>query len=272
VLEQAKNTQLTSSAIQQWMQQMLLTDDSVYGHTTTSDVVNDSTRLSAQQHLDIYKSSYIARLREVMRTQFSALAYALGNDLFEAFADQFLEANPSTSYTLSNLGQRFASFLAATRPDVDQEVKETWPDFMIALAEFEFSLSVLFDVRADERYTLATENTPDDQLALIPVFHLFQHNYPVCRYYLDLKQGKEPELPYPNESYSAAARVNYQLGLFELRPAQYHFLLLMQQLGSVHTAKNALAVAFNTDTAEVDRAWREWRRYFIASRFFMVRQ
>ena len=79
-------------------------------------LVNDSSRLSAEQHLGIYRRGYIARLRECMKNQFSALNYALGDKLFQMFADEYLGAHPSVSYTLSELGRKFPDFLEATRP------------------------------------------------------------------------------------------------------------------------------------------------------------
>src|SRR6202008_4858565 len=109
------------------------------------DIVNQSQRLSAVHHLDLYRHSYIARLRSCMQSQFSALAYALGSELFELFADQYLDTYPSESYTLNTLGEKFAIFLQEPRPDAGQEPKETWPDFMIELAGFEYALSKIFD-------------------------------------------------------------------------------------------------------------------------------
>jgi len=73
-----------------------------------------------------------------MASQFKALEYALGESLFKGFADQYLQANPSQSYTLMDLGKNFSSYLEATRPDKEYSEKEDWPDFMIELAAFEY--------------------------------------------------------------------------------------------------------------------------------------
>jgi hypothetical protein len=259
--------------LQNWMQGMLVkyvpvTNSRGGEAIRVEEMVNSSKRLNATHHLDIYRHSYIARLRACMQNQFSVLAYALGTDLFEAFADQYLDTYPSESYTLNTLGENFATFLEETRPDAAFDEKEDWPDFMIELAGFEYALSVIFDEHAEEQNHVATAETPDDQLKLAPVFHLFQHQYPVCKYYLDFSQQQDPELPFPEESYCVVTRRNYKLGLFTIRAAQYYFLLSMQQGKSVDEAKQGLTNNFNFAPQKVDTIWPEWKRNFIASGFF----
>jgi Putative DNA-binding domain len=259
--------------LQNWMQGMLVkhvpVSDNHRGEVIKiEEMVNSSKRLNAIHHLNIYRHSYIARLRACMQNQFSALAYALGADLFEAFADQYLDTYPSESYTLNTLGEKFASFLEKTRPDAELDEKETWPDFMIELAGFEYALSVIFDEHAEEHHPIATLDTADNQLKLTPVFHLFQHQYPVCKYYLDFSQQQEPELPFSEESYCVINRRNYKLGLFTVKGAQYYFLLSMQQGRSVDEAKQDLISRFNFNPADVDAIWPEWKKNFITSGFF----
>jgi hypothetical protein len=259
--------------LQQWMQGMLIHHVPVESNIATEvavpieNIVNASQRLSAVSHLDIYRYSYIARLRSCMQSQFSALTYALGNYLFQIFADQYLYTYPSESYSLNTLGRHFSSFLEETRPD--KEEKETWPDFMIELAGFEYALSVIFDENAIDTCNTAVINTPDNMLALHPVFHLFRHQFPICNYYLEFSQGKEPELPFPEESYCVVIRLNYKLGLFSIRAAQYFFLKKMQETHSFEKAKVMLINEMGIPQAEFDSVWPEWKKNFIASGFFI---
>jgi hypothetical protein len=261
--------------LQNWMQGMLvhhvpLVSNDMEKPLQADQIINSSKRLSAVRHLNIYRHSYIARLRACMQNQFSALAYALGNELFESFADQYLDAYPSGSYTLNTLGEKFPAFLQETRPDAGLEQKETWPDFMIELAGFEYALSVIFDEQANESITPAKDDTSDELLKLIPVLHLFHHRFPVCRYYLEFSQGKEPELPFPGTSFCAVARRDYKLGLFTIRGAQYYFLASMQQGRSIEAAKDDLIKTFNFDRTELDNIWPQWKNSFMASGFFSV--
>jgi hypothetical protein len=270
------NGNFTLSQLQQWMQGMLIHHVPVESNFIAGDtaqvenIVNASQRLSAVSHLDIYRFSYIARLRSCMQSQFSALAYALGNDLFQLFADQYLDTHPSESYSLNTLGQHFPSFLEDTRPD--KEAKETWPDFMIELAGFEYALSVIFDEHTIDTGNAATIDTPDNRLDLHPVFHLFRHQFPVCNYYLEFSLAKQPELPFPEESYCAVIRLNYKLGLFSIRAAQYFFLKEMQETHSFEKAKAMLIKDRNIPGAEFEKVWPEWKRSFIASGFLVSKR
>ena len=262
------------SEIQNWMQHIILQRGAISASNdaelpTVKEIVNSSYRLSAERHINIYQGSYIARLRECMRNQFSALAYALGTGLFEAFTDQYLDTHPSHSYTLNDLGGNFTAFLENTRPDAGQEVKESWPDFMIELAGFEYALSLIFDEYSNENPGTATEDCPDETLHLSPVFHLFHHRYPICKYYLDFTQKKEPELPFPEESFCAVTRINYRLGLFVIQPAQFHFLSKLKAGATIPSAKDELSKQFQFDRAAVENVWKEWRKYFIASGFLV---
>jgi hypothetical protein len=255
--------------IQNWMQGMLVQHVAVVGDDMeVNDIVRSSKRLSAVNHLDVYRHSYIARLRACMQTQFSALSYALGAQLFQSFADQYLDANPSGSYTLNTLGEKFADFLQQTRPDAGDEQKETWPDFMIELADFEYSLSVIFDQHAIENNTVPAEDTPDELLKLIPVVRLFKHRFPVCQYYLQFNQGNEPHLPFPEESFCAVTRRDNKLGLFTIKGAQYYFLAAMQQGRSVKEAGDELIKTFHFDKAKFAAIWPAWKKNFITSGFF----
>jgi hypothetical protein len=266
------NNYFSLEQVQQWMQDALVypgkTADSIFDKVAVDEMINASAKLPAQRHLNIYRQSYIARLRECMKNQFSGLAYALGEELFQAFADDYLRAYPSESYTLNDLGKKFPDFLEATRPDANEEVKESWPDFMIELARFELELSVLFDERAQEKERFLSPGTTDEALLLTPVFHLFHHRFPVCRYYLDYTAKKNPELPFAGETYCAVTRKNFRLGLFEIKPAQFIFLSCMKKGKTVGEALMQTAEIFHLDEKSMNELWLEWRGNFIASGFF----
>lgn len=260
--------QFTLSQIQNWMQSALVQPDSQTEPLKPEDFINESSRLTARRHLNIYRQSYIARLRECMKNQFSALAFALGEELFQMFADQYLDACPSASYTLNDLGKKFPDFLAETRPDAAEQEKEEWVDFIIELARFEYELSVIFDARSEEKFEPASDATPDEALKLAPLFYLFHHRHPVSRYYLDVTQKKAPELPFEEETFCAVVRNDYRLGLSELKPAQYYFLERLSKGESVARAKEYFINTYNFDAGKLDAVWKEWRKNFIASGFF----
>jgi hypothetical protein len=257
--------QFTLSQIQSWMQSALVGTNA---QAQPENFINESSRLTAARHLNIYRQSYIARLRECMKNQFSALAFALGEDLFQMFADQYLDSYPSGSYTLNHLGKKFPDFLEQTRPDADAPEKEEWVDFIIELARFEYELSVIFDAHCEEEFERATESTPDEALKPAPLFRLFHHRHPVSRYYLDVTQKKAPELPFEEESFCAATRNDYRLSLSELKPAQFYFLERLTKGERVAQAKEFFVNNYRFDAGKLDDVWKEWRKNFIASGFF----
>jgi hypothetical protein len=256
--------QFTLSQIQNWMQSTLMRQDA---GVEPENLVKESSRLTAARHLNIYRQSYIARLRECMKNQFSALAYALGEDLFQMFADQFLDAYPSASYTLNELGAKFPDYLEQTRPDAGLEEKEDWIDFIIELARFEYALSEIFDAHAEEPKA-ADEATPDKALKIRPVFRLFQHRHPVCKYYLDVVKKREPELPFEEESFCAVTRSDYRLSLLELKRGQYYFLERLSKGDSIAETKKYFVNLHNLYPTKMDAMWQEWRKQFLAAGFF----
>ncbi len=260
--------------IQDWMQGVLVQSGpaELMGNVTVKDLINPSARLSAGAHLNIYRHSYIARLRECMRNMFAALSYALGEDLFTLFADQYLAAYPSHSYTLNHLGQNFAQFLQDTRPDLHEEQKVLWPDFMIELARFEYAISMIFDENTPNTYESATLESFDAQLILTPVFHLFKHPFALCQYYLDFVQKRGPELPFPLQTWCVVNRVNYKLGLFPINEAQYHLLTYLKEGKTLQEAQTQLMATFNFPKSDFDTVWSIWRTYFINSGFFVERE
>ena len=257
------NEEFTLGQLQGWLQHALIRREE---DARAASFVMDSSRLDAEKHLGIYRRSYIARLRECMKNQFSALEYALGAELFQMFADEFLNSYPSENYTLSTLGERFPDFLEATRP----ESNETWPDFMIELARFEYALSGIFDEKCEEEVVFADVSVPDETLKLVPILHLFRHRYPVRQYYLDATKKKKPELPFEGESFCAVTRKNYRLGLTELKEGQYLFLERMAAGDMVSEAKEYLAENCGLESEKLDAIWPEWRKGFVKSGFFMV--
>ena len=273
------------SALQMWMQAVLIQPLGEVGpapwenlpenfhQNPVEQLIHSSEKLTAQQHLRIYQSSYILRLRDCMAKQFSALEFALGKELFQHFADQYLQIHPSTSHTLSDLGAKFPHFLQTSRPDADAEVKEDWPDFLIELADFEYAVNVLFDVEAepdDKDVVEAKAETPDEMLRIRPVFQTFRHSHPIAAYYRAFFNDLNPELPFPQTTFSVLLRKNYRLGIFDVMEAQYFFLHYLQESGSVSIAIEKLATNHGRSISEVNKAWQIWRQDWIEKGFFIL--
>lgn len=240
-----------------------------YHNQDLSAIIKDSSKIKAEEHLAIYQRSYIARLRDSMAKQFKALEYALGEDLFCGFADNYLENHPSSSYNLINLGKELANYLQETRPDAEEKIKEEWPDFMIELANFEYAINVMFDEKgeADETIT-AGEGLAEEDMRLTTVFRLFEFEFPIRRYYAAFASDLNPDLPQFQKSYCVILRHNYRLTMFDIHKEQFYFLQHLKQGYSVAEAKQMLHQQYGVDQEKVTAVWEVWKSKWLAANFF----
>lgn len=267
---------------QQWMQQLLLDPYQQTGvnpgdllsdqsnAASIEDVICHSEKLTAQEHLGIYQRSYIARLRNCMSQQFSALEYALGEALFCAFADDYLASKPSQNYNLAYLGAHFADYLETNRPDAQENIKEDWIDFMIELARFEYAIGVIFEMKAEEDYPLATIDTDENKLQLVPICELFQFRFPVRKYYSDFKNDKQPHLPSKSESYCVVLRHKFKLAIYDLHKEQFEFLSYLKEQNNIAEAKELIKTQYEENALSFDEVWNSWKESWITAHFFRV--
>jgi hypothetical protein len=74
--------------------------------------VKPNDRLTSFERLEIYNRQYWFRVLGAVSEDFPALAAVLGAKRFDALVLAYLKENPSTSFTLRNLGGRLPSWLA----------------------------------------------------------------------------------------------------------------------------------------------------------------
>lgn len=248
--------------------QNLLPDS--FKNTGLEDVVNHSKKLSATAHMAIYQRSYIARLRHCMAQQFSALEYALGEDIFCALADEYLAARPSHHYNLALLGEHFAAHLQANRPDGNKDEKEDWIDFMIELAKFEYTLGLIFEEKAEEDYQIAKLTDPEIKLKLVPICYLFHFQFPIRWFYTEFKNGNSPDLPFESESYCLVLRHNYKLAMYDLHKEQFEFLTLLKSGKNMDVAKTEFEKNNEHNAEAFESVWPIWKDRWIGANLFQV--
>ena len=144
-------------------------------------VVDPSRNRTSVERLEVYANAYYARLLECLRDEFPALLHAVGEEVFDELGFAYLQAYPSTSYTLSRLSRNFAQFLEETRPRDEEEEGPSWPDFMIDLARLERTYGEIFDgpgterlklLRADEIQRIRPDEWPAARLVPVPCMRL----------------------------------------------------------------------------------------------------
>lgn len=171
--------------------------------------------LAARDRLAIYANGYRLRLLECLQSEFSALQRLLGEALFTGFALDYLRAQPSTSYTLHDLGARFPEHLARTRPDAAE--REPWIDFMIDLARLERLIREVYDGPGDERLP------PDAACAAARSLRLVRLSHPVHLYLSDPKHGSAG-IAAPKSVHLAVLRRDFLVRLEALTPAEFALL------------------------------------------------
>ncbi len=100
--------------------------------------VQSTPGLAAEVRLDIYRNAYHARLEEALATDYEALRAVLGEEAFSTLSRDYIQAFPSTHFSLRWFGRKLADFLTVHPPYLAR------PD-LAELARFEWTLAEAFD-------------------------------------------------------------------------------------------------------------------------------
>ncbi len=234
------------------------------------DIVTRSERLTSIERIEIYAQAYTARLVEVLRGEFPALAATLGPDLFTRFALGYLSRHPSTSYTLGVLGQAFPEDLAATRPPRTSDDPD-WADFLIDLARVERTYAEVFDGPGSEQVPppgpdvfagLDPASWPETRWELCPSLRLLELRFPVHEYITTLRRGDSPVPPAPLPTWLMISRRDYVVRRAAISPAAWTLLQELRQGGTIADGlRRARALFHENDSefsSEVERLFRSW--------------
>jgi hypothetical protein len=245
-------------------------------------VVDASQNRTSVERLEVYANAYYARLLECLRDEFPALLHAVGEEVFDELGFAYLQAYPSTSYTLSELSRNFAQFLEETRPRDEDEEGPSWPDFMIDMARLERTYSEIFDgpgterlklLGADEIRRIRPDEWPAARLVPVPCLRLLALRYPVHEYATAVRKKEDPPLPEPLSTWLAVSRIDYVVRRWTLAPEQYDLLYSLLSGLTVGDAIEQLAVAMahkgQTLEGLADNL-RDWFQEWSAAGFFQA--
>ncbi|NKZ05233.1 DUF2063 domain-containing protein [Actinomadura latina] len=201
------------AGLQAWLHAAILDPDGPAADAAA--VVTASSRLTARERLAIYWRGYRLRLLECMRGLHPGLVRLLGQDTFDGFALDFLDAHPPRAYTLFRLDEGFAAHLRETRPDG----AEPWPDMIIDLARVERAVTEVTEAPGTEE---TPEETPEragpsgSRLVAAPCLRLLRLTWPANEYLAAVGRGGDPPLPAPRPVRLAVGRRDYALVVREL--------------------------------------------------------
>ena len=242
-------------------------------------VIRRSRSLTAAERMAIYANAYYARLLECMEAWFPVLKSALGEEVFNGFAFEYLQQYPSKSYTLDRLGENFARFLDETRP----EEEGSWPDFLIDLATLEWNIHQVFDgpgvefqplMTAEALQAFPAERFADSRLVPVPCLRLLAFRYPVNAYYTAARAAEEvKEVPLPDAEpeWVALSRREFVVRRYGLDPPRYALLekiLAGATVGEAIAAAAEAADASGLDDDALAAGLQEWFRLWVAEGFF----
>lgn len=240
-------------------------------------VLTRSKALPALDRLAVYGHAYFARLLDCLREEYPVLKTALGDEVFEGFAAEYLRRYPSRSYTLFELGTMFPQFLRDTRPaDAGSDTEPDWPDFLIDLATLELAFNEVFDGPGIEGKPIldgtAVAAVPphrltEARLVPAPCLRVLPLKYPVHTYFAAVRRNEEAPFPEPAETFLAITRQRYVVRHFELSKPAYVLLSMLLRGETLGAAIGE--VAGGNDAGEAEQRLGEWFRDWAAQGFFL---
>jgi hypothetical protein len=155
----------------------------------TGAFIRPNDRLTSFERLEIYNRQYWFRLFSSFEEDFPGLKSVVGSRKFQALMRAYLEAHPSRSFTLRNLGSSLVGWLKDnpqyTAPNTDSA---------IAMAALEWAHVEAFDNESREPLTadeIATLDG-DSHIALQPYLRLLAAPYAVDDALLAVREGSQP--------------------------------------------------------------------------------
>ena len=147
-----------------------------------------NSKLSSFDRLEIYNRQYWFRLFSSFEEDFPGLKSVVGSRKFQALMRAYLEAHPSHSFTLRNLGSSLVGWLGEnpryTAPNTDSA---------IAIAALEWAHIEAFDNESREPLTAEQIGRLDDDspIALQPYLRLLAAPYAVDDALLAVREGSQ---------------------------------------------------------------------------------
>src|SRR5271169_4507073 len=121
-------------------QMQTTTDDGRSTAAIAEGYIKPNDRLSSFERLEIYNRQYWFRVIAAVAEDFPALNAVMGEKAFNSMVLAYLRENPSTSFTLRNLGSRLPQWLAEHREFAQRRHK-----LLLDVARLEWAYVEAFD-------------------------------------------------------------------------------------------------------------------------------
>jgi len=144
--------------------------------------------------LEVYRNAWRARLIEALRSNYPVLHRVLGDEAFDALADDYLRAHPSTRRSIRWFGDALPGYL---RQHIDAMAHPAVAD----LVTLEWAICLAFDaadhapLRIERLAGVAPEAWPGLRFDLQPGFALLELAWSVAPVWRELSEAVEPDHP-----------------------------------------------------------------------------
>lgn len=241
--------------------------------------IRETRTWDARSRMEVYWNAFRIRLQDCMAADYPVFKLAVGDELFENFVAEYLEAHPPQSYTLGRLGMKFPEFLAASRPPREDADTPDWADCLADLARFELALNEVFDGPGLESHTgsapsrfhalssLNDEEFVNLRFQAAPSLRLLTTRFAVRDHYLALRRGR-PEEPAPSTQHIAVTRVDYAVKHFELSRVQWQLLCALRNGDSLGVALEQTCAAHPEACETIAVQLGAWFQTWTAANFF----
>jgi len=240
------------------------------------EIIQSSSNQSSIERLQVYANAYYSRLIECLQEEFPAMAYVLGEEVFQAFAFQYLQHYPSNSYTLAKLAKNFPKFLHESQPDEESQ-HPNWADFLVDLATLERTYSEVFDCQgAEGKQTLSiadlsaipTESWADLILIPIPCLRLLELRFPVHEFASAVRHGQQPTVPPPQTTCLVISRTNYIVRPRTVSQLEYQVLQGLCAGNRLGDVIETLSTSTTSSTEDLSQQLHEWFYRWSQEGFF----
>lgn len=244
-------------------------EDSVAGYIKPND------RLSSFERLEIYNRQYWLRTIGAVAEDYPALQAMVGEKIFDRMVLAYVRENPSTSFTLRNMGAKLPEWLVR-----HAEFAPRRHDLMLDVARLEWAYVEAFDNASVAPLTPEdfAELGAESKLSLQPHLQLLDLKHPVDELVLAVHRATAPSevmsnavterrdverIPLPKMRRKA---VHLAVHRFEnsvyYRRVDREALLLLAALKRGETLGDALAVAFSESRMKPEQQAAKIQEYF----------
>lgn len=227
--------------------------------------VTGNDRLTPAEQVDIYRRQYWLRHVDSLREDYPGLEALLGDDAFDDFCTDYLEAHPPKTPSLRELGDDMVGF-AERYERFPAELREA----AVEMVRHEYAYICIFDgaepppLDASKIQGMPPEAWETARIVLHPLLARMRVEWPVQRIRFAVKMKQTPELP-PQRAPACLVlyRKNLRMYFEELDPVAFDLLEALARGEALVPACDRIAAAAGPERAaelggQVGAWFQEW--------------